>query len=290
METRGDRNVPRRVLAGWHGSEAGRDALHLAADLANLFDARLIIGCVVDPGLTPPELSRHRDAWAARFHELLAAAHNELRNVEFSVREALDDPAAGLRELAVEEAADVVVLGSTHHGTLGRLIPGTVAERLLEDPPCAIAIAPHDYGRAGPHLGYGIVGVGYDGTPSARAALAFAQFVAEATGGEVRIVSIAPDYVDTDLSLGPLEPVRQEAQLRLERAVKSVDEDIPTSGVVMSGDAAAVLEEQAVELDLLVIGSRGRGPIRDRLFGSVSADVIRRAPCPVIVVPREPSV
>jgi len=283
-------NAPRRILAGWNGSEAGRDALSLAVELADLFGARLILGCVLDPGATPPELSRHRDAWAARFRDLVVTARHELGDVDFSIREMLDDPAAGLHELVLEEAADLVVLGSTHHGALGRLIPGTVAERLLEDPPCAIATAPHDYGRAEPHLGYGVAGVGYDGTPSSRAALAFAKVVAEATGGEVRIVSIAPDYVEADLSFGPLEPVRQEALLRLKRAVKSLEEDIPTSGVVMTGDAAAMLEEQAVELDLLVIGSRGRGPIRDRLCGSVSADVIRRAPCPVIVVPREPSV
>jgi nucleotide-binding universal stress UspA family protein len=50
------------------------------------------------------------------------------------------------------------------------------------------------------------------------------------------------------------------------------------------GDAAANLEEEGVELDLLVIGSRGRGPIKNLLLGSVSADVMRRAPCPVVVV------
>jgi nucleotide-binding universal stress UspA family protein len=52
------------------------------------------------------------------------------------------------------------------------------------------------------------------------------------------------------------------------------------------GDPAATLEAQGVEVDLLVIGSRGYGPFRRALLGGVAAEVMRSAPCPVIVVPR----
>ena len=53
------------------------------------------------------------------------------------------------------------------------------------------------------------------------------------------------------------------------------------------GDPAAVLADQGVELDLLVLGSRGYGPVRATLLGAVSAEVMRTAPCPVVVTPRE---
>ena len=39
-------------------------------------------------------------------------------------------------------------------------------------------------------------------------------------------------------------------------------------------------------MDLLVVGSRGYGPLRRVLLGSVSSELMHSAPCPVMVVPR----
>ena len=52
------------------------------------------------------------------------------------------------------------------------------------------------------------------------------------------------------------------------------------------GDPADVIIAQAAALgaDLIVMGSRGMGPIQGLLLGSVSEEVVRRAPCPVTVV------
>jgi len=52
------------------------------------------------------------------------------------------------------------------------------------------------------------------------------------------------------------------------------------------GDPPHALARHGVELDLLVIGSRGHGPLRRTLLGGVSAEVMRAAPCPVLAVPR----
>ena len=43
---------------------------------------------------------------------------------------------------------------------------------------------------------------------------------------------------------------------------------------------------RAIEADLIVVGSRGRGPLATSILGSVSAGVIDRAPCPVLVARR----
>jgi nucleotide-binding universal stress UspA family protein len=56
--------------------------------------------------------------------------------------------------------------------------------------------------------------------------------------------------------------------------------------VIEEGDVVDGLTGQAVELDLLVIGSRGYGPIRRVLLGGVSTAVTRFCPCPVLVTPR----
>jgi nucleotide-binding universal stress UspA family protein len=46
------------------------------------------------------------------------------------------------------------------------------------------------------------------------------------------------------------------------------------------------LAAASAEIDLLVCGSRGYGPLRSVLVGGVSDRLTRQAPCPVIVVPR----
>jgi nucleotide-binding universal stress UspA family protein len=53
------------------------------------------------------------------------------------------------------------------------------------------------------------------------------------------------------------------------------------------GDPVAkLLADAEIGVDLLVLGSRGFGPVMRLLIGSVSSRVIREAPCPVLVVPR----
>ena len=49
-------------------------------------------------------------------------------------------------------------------------------------------------------------------------------------------------------------------------------------------DCLAALDDR--DVDVLVCGSRGYGPIRRVLLGGVAARLIRRAAAPVVVVPR----
>lgn len=53
---------------------------------------------------------------------------------------------------------------------------------------------------------------------------------------------------------------------------------------VVPGKPAKVLLGEVKENDLLVVGSRGRGAFDTVLFGSVSDQCVRHAPCPVVVV------
>jgi nucleotide-binding universal stress UspA family protein len=51
-------------------------------------------------------------------------------------------PARALTEEAEATGADLVVLGSTHHGPVGRIVLGSTAQRMLHGAPCAVAVAP----------------------------------------------------------------------------------------------------------------------------------------------------
>ena len=52
------------------------------------------------------------------------------------------------------------------------------------------------------------------------------------------------------------------------------------------GDPAEILAQASEQLDLLLVGSRGYGPLHSVLVGGVAGRVMREAACPVIVLPR----
>jgi nucleotide-binding universal stress UspA family protein len=76
-------------------------------------------------------------------------------------------------------------------------------------------------------------------------------------------------------------------QTRLNDAVAELPSELRALPVLETGNPVErLLEVAEVGVDLLVLGSRGFGPVMRLLIGSVSSRVIRGAPCPVMVVPR----
>jgi nucleotide-binding universal stress UspA family protein len=69
-------------------------------------------------------------------------------------------------------------------------------------------------------------------------------------------------------------------------ALRELPDDVEATPVELEGDAERQLAEQTINVDLMVTGSRGYGPHRAVLLGSVSGRLVRDAACPVIVVPR----
>jgi nucleotide-binding universal stress UspA family protein len=82
-----------------------------------------------------------------------------------------------------------------------------------------------------------------------------------------------------------------DLQTRLLETVAQLPPEVRAQPLFERGDPVERLLEDAKEgVDLLVLGSRGFGPVLRAMLGSVSARVIRRAPCSVMVVPRPPEV
>jgi hypothetical protein len=89
------------------------------------------------------------------------------------------DLPAGYPQLAVATLkADVLVLGSVHRGPLQRVVPGSVATRLLHGTPCPVAVAPRGYAAGEPKLG--TVGLAFDGMEEAGVAAREAARIAPA--------------------------------------------------------------------------------------------------------------
>ena len=64
-------------------------------------------------------------------------------------------------------------------------------------------------------------------------------------------------------------------------------EGIDAIALLLNGDPVRKILEQAHRLhaDLIVIGSHGHGALYHLLLGSTSEGVLRKSPCPVLVVP-----
>lgn len=185
------------------------------------------------------------------------------------------------------------MVGSTHTGRAGRVLPGSTAERLLHGSPCPVAVAPAGFAeRAGSEMAR--IGVGFDGSAAARHALGLARRVAAATGAELRVIRaftpLAFDVPPGSLAMGGAASyntaLRERAAAELDAAVEELSGEVRAEGHFAVGDAARVLAEASEELDLLLVGSRGYGPLHAVIVGGVAGRLVRDAACPVLVFPR----
>ncbi len=262
------------VIVGFDGSEEAYDALHLAERIRSASGLELILA-VVDENAPPVgDSGGYWEYQQNYFAEMGRKAVDYLGHREFTRRTASDSAPAALQQIAANEGAAMIVLGSTHRGQIGRVFAGSVGERLLGGSPCAIAIAPKGY-AGGVHPGLGIVGVGYDGGEESKLALEVAKDLARGSDASLRLIGVAPEGADG----------AERMELELSEASRRCG-DVAVEWRVLTGDAPAALADQGVELDMLVLGSRDYGPIRTVLLGGVSREVLRTAPCPVVIVPR----
>jgi nucleotide-binding universal stress UspA family protein len=164
------------------------------------------------------------------------------------------------------------------------VLPGSTGEHLLHGSPCAVAVVPKGY-RATEHSAPRLIGCAIDGSDEAMAALRGAATLARGLGAELEVIwAFAPHVAPVDAEmLADLEVV---ARRQLDDAIEALPPEIPVGWVFVERDPVALIAERSRDLDLLVMGSRGYGPLRAVLLGGVSGRVIRDASCPVIVVPR----
>jgi nucleotide-binding universal stress UspA family protein len=283
----------RKLVVGYDGGEQGRDALALAAAL-RASAGTVIAACVYPTGHWRGEQVELGLADSAR--RTLAEAREQVDSDWLELRAVRGhSPAHGLHVLCEEAGADLAVVGSARHAYVGCVSPGSVGERLLNGSPCPVALAPNGYRSeaAAPR----VVGVAYDGSDEAAAALRAGAALASELAATLTIVTVVPplEVFSSGALSRPHEGDdeietfrREEFRHMLENAAKPLPDTLRTSTVLLEGRPADGIVGQAHEgLQLLVMGSRSYGPIRRVMQGSTAIEVMRVAPCPVIVIPRE---
>lgn len=282
----------RRLLVGYAAGEGGDDALALADLLCGLTGARPTVVRVAAVARyllgDDPERALERET-----ADELAVARDRLAAHQPRVEAICDRSVArGLFARSEEEGAALIVVGSTERGKLGRVLPGSTATALLQGAPAAVAVAPRGYGRESEHR-IERIGVAVNGSEESQTALAAAIELARSAGAELRIISSSEpsafgygSAVEI-LTAGEIESfATAEAERVLTAAAEQVPAGIAAVTHLVHGDPAAALEAESARLDLLLLGSRGYGPLRRTLLGSVSSRVADSSRCPVLITPR----
>jgi nucleotide-binding universal stress UspA family protein len=283
--------VFRSVLVGYEGSERSEDALALGRALAGPAGTVTAACSYWWQPLSARAAVRGHGGLQLRSgaEETLASLHGREGAVVRTVPAPGATPAQSLLDLIDERDFDLVVVGSTHRGAAGRILAGTTADALLRGGPCPVAVAPLGYrDRAPDELGR--IGVAFDGSGPARAALAAAHGLATELGAQLVVLEVfAPVPVLAAGAIG-YGGVADECELRaaareeLDAAVAGLGGAAAVAGELLEGDPGRRLAQRSADLDLLVVGSKGHGALGRVLLGSVSHHLMCDAPTPVLVM------
>jgi nucleotide-binding universal stress UspA family protein len=263
----------KNVLVGVDGRPNGRDAIALATRL-NDANGKLTLA-YVHRGEAKEDLE---DA-----HKLLEA-ERDAAGVQAELLSVVSaSPGRGLHQQAEELGADLLVVGSCSRGALGRVMLGDDTRAALNGAPCPVAIASR--GLADRPEPIANVGVGYNGSPESEAALALARELAVPTRASVHALEVVsiPSVAYAGLippAIGEsIDLLLQEAKVRLR--------DLPdVEGDAIYGLAGEELAAFGDQLDLLLVGSRGYGPVKRLVVGSTSDYLERHARCSLLVLTR----
>jgi nucleotide-binding universal stress UspA family protein len=291
------------LVVGLRSDERGRAALHLAAMLARSAGEDLVV-CTVVPAPWPPGVGRIDAEYQAYLERTAAEGLDNAREwlpptmpADLVVTKARSIP-GGLLDVVQQRGGDLLVIGSSAAGVLGRVAFGSVAERLLHSSPVPVALAPRGF-RCGPDATVRRVTVAFAPTEGADALVVAAAGLAARVGVPLRLASFAV-RPRTPLTAGvgsrAEAAVVQEWSAEVERAQQEVLARVarlprvPPSldaAVGHGEDWASALESvEWADGDVLVVGSSGVGPLARVFLGSRSSKIVRNSPVPVVALPR----
>jgi len=284
----------RKILVGVDGTSGGRDAAVLARALAAGGNADIVlVGAYTDPLVSfPPGL--RRDAHLGRDVErLLLSVREQLAPSARTHVKADLSPGRALCHVIPDEHADLLVLGSSRRVPDSCAGVGRTGRQALHGAGCAVALAARDRAATADAALRRIV-VGVDRSPEADAALTIALGLAASTGAQLTVVSVVDDRLPATMApAGMAVELVQWDELvgthraQTERLLAELAERVPGIKTELRvGEPAEELAAGAADADLLVVGSRRWGPFSRLVVGSTGEELVREAPCSLLLVPR----
>ena len=293
-----------RALIATDGSECAQVALDLVGALTWPAQSTLRLVTVVAPAsaavsaVWAPAVAQDIDHQLAEAvvaaGELLQRAADALEPTGATIEvAALEGRSAScITDEATTFGADLIVVGSRGHGTIGAMVLGSTSAEVADHAHCPVLVARRS--------GLRRVILATDGSSYARTAESVVEQWPIFANAQVQVVSVAdvglPWTSGLALSASPAtgddyaQTTRQvvvehqhtadESSARLQHAGRTAE------ARVVEGDPAAELVRIAREweADLIVLGSRGWTGLHRLLVGSTARNVMLHAPCSVLVV------
>ena len=286
-----------RVLLATDGSDDARAATEWLTTFPLPPSARILVLTVVTPPHSPLDIPPVQafiralfDAARAVTAKAGATVGGRWPDVETRVREG--DPREEIPRTAEERAADLVVVGARGLGAVKGFLLGSVSGAVVHGAPCSVLVV------KGRPRALGKVVIAVDGSPnSLRASAFFTALPLPPTLG-VRLLGVTEPLhhpLATTEVLGvplflELEQTSRTRLGQLENLLARLEADFrgrvgtTERSAVIGKPAEEILAAAAPDVDLVVVGARGLGPIRRLLLGSVSEKVLHAAPCSVLIV------
>jgi nucleotide-binding universal stress UspA family protein len=292
------------IIAGFSSSRQGVAPLNLATQLARTSGEKIIAAVVVErplPAGVDPLEDEYRGYVAAQATASLERVVAQISgdfDISVVTHHATSVP-NGLMELVAEHSADLVVVGSSSSGLLGRIALGTVTERLVYTSKVPVAIAPRGY-PSSPAPVRRLTAAYRDGADAAELIATSAELAKE-WGARLRIASFT--VRPFTMFGGSIERsaeelvVQQWARRTTDAVIKQLD-DVRTTVAVPDVDVVIgtgnewreAVDDIAWEPgDVLLLGSGAAGPLAQVFLGTAASKILRHAPVPVMIVPRHTS-
>ncbi|GGF04793.1 universal stress protein [Mycetocola zhadangensis] len=275
-----------RILVGVKDPDVSRSAVLWAAERAASRDLGLSLVHIVDEGIRRAGSQDLLQATGSAVERVLTASAELARSVASGVDISTDSVEGNpLTELVARSAeVDMVVVGSDASAN-GASRHGTRGFRIAAASTTPVAVIP----GLDPRGRKGIV-VGVDGSEGSRHAFAFAADEAERLGEELVAVYAWPNPVvygyDLAFPVDYVEDLTETGHEAITRAIEWVSADHPSLNVrrvVSQGDPVTILNGEAANASLVVVGSHGRGAVARFLLGSVSHGVLARLGAPTVI-------
>jgi len=292
------------IIAGFSSSRQGVAPLNLATQLARTSGEKIIAAVVVErplPAGVDPLEDEYRGYVAAQATASLERVVAQIScdfDISVVTHHATSVP-NGLMELVAEHSADLVVVGSSSSGLLGRIALGTVTERLVYTSKVPVAIAPRGYPSSRAPVRR-LTAAYRDGADAAELIATSAELAKE-WGARLRIASFT--VRPFTMFGGSIERsaeelvVQQWARRTTDAVIKQLD-DVRTTVAVPDVDVVIgtgnewreAVDDIAWEPgDVLLLGSGAAGPLAQVFLGTAASKILRHAPVPVMIVPRHTS-
>lgn len=210
---------------------------------------------------------------------------------------AIGDPARRIIDTAVDLGAEMIVMASHGRGALGRLIYGSVADRVGRASPIPVMVVRARQLEPGP-VGITRLVVPLDGSERAESALPVATTISRRLGTPILLIRVVDpaDLMPPAVGIGEAIPfeiydeaeeeLEQEARRYLDTMAQKLRElGLPVATRVLMGPPASAIEEATHLGDVLVIASHERTGVMRWLLGSVAEKLTREDESPVILVP-----